>query len=95
MAVRQHGGVRVSHMRRSWLKVAVDVPGKLFHSHVIFNFVRSQGKDRKILQVHVQSVCHGLSSTADKVPVQKVFTEQECGNNIQLQSFRAWQGSNG
>lgn len=41
----QHSGVRVSHMRHSWLKVAVDVPGKLFHCHVIFNFVRSQGKD--------------------------------------------------
>lgn len=46
MAVMQHSGVRVSHVRWSWLKVAVDVPGKLFHSHVIFNFVRSQGKER-------------------------------------------------
>lgn len=42
----QHSGERVSHMRQSWLKVAVNVPGKLFHSHVIFNFVRSQGKER-------------------------------------------------
>lgn len=58
------------------------MPGKLFHSHVIFNFVRSQG-ERKILQVHVQPVCHVLSSAADKASVQKVvFIEEECGNNI-------------
>lgn len=42
----QHSGVCVSHMRHSWLKVAVDVPGKLFHSHVIFNFLRSRGKEK-------------------------------------------------
>lgn len=44
----------------------------------------------------MQSVSHGLSSAAEKVSVQNlVFIEQECDNNIQLQSFRAWQGLNG